>query len=92
MLGLDLDDTESVGGREPVLSAKLMDDDADVIVSQTISRSLYTCVPIFTPYVLLDLRLLSSIVPAHGFTYFANHAHMFRRAVSPALCHANSRI
>jgi hypothetical protein len=31
-LGLDLDETESVGGREPVLTAKLMDDDADVIV------------------------------------------------------------
>ena len=32
VLGLDLDETESVGGREPVLAAKLMDDDAGIIV------------------------------------------------------------
>lgn len=32
LLGLDLDDDGSVGGREAVLSAKLMDDEPDVIV------------------------------------------------------------
>ncbi len=32
LLGLDLDDEGSVGGREAVLSAKLMDDEPDVIV------------------------------------------------------------
>jgi hypothetical protein len=44
VLGLDLDDTESIGGREPVLAAKLMDDDADVIVSQPFSRSFWILV------------------------------------------------
>jgi hypothetical protein len=94
VLGLDLDDNESIGGREPVLAAKLMDDDADVIVSQPFSRSfsLDTCVLIFTPYFLLDLHITSSIIAAHGFTHFANHPHMFRRAVSPALCHASTPI
>jgi hypothetical protein len=31
-LGLDFDETESAGGRELALTAKLMDDDADAIV------------------------------------------------------------
>jgi hypothetical protein len=36
VLGLDLDDGGSVGGREPVLSAKLMNDEPDVIVRRPI--------------------------------------------------------
>jgi hypothetical protein len=39
VLALDLEESESVGGREPVLTAKLMDDndDPDAIVSDRTS-------------------------------------------------------
>jgi hypothetical protein len=42
-LGLDLDDEGSVGGREPMLSAKLMDDEPDVIVRLAIAFLLLIC-------------------------------------------------
>jgi hypothetical protein len=47
-LGLDLDDEGSVGGREPVLSAKLMDDEPDVIVRLAIAFLPFICSPFGT--------------------------------------------
>ena len=39
-LGLDADDAESVGGREPILASKLLDDD-EVIVRFTVNLNLH---------------------------------------------------
>ena len=47
-LGLDLDDEGSVGGREPVLSAKLMVDEPDVIVRLAIAFLPFICSPFGT--------------------------------------------